>query len=111
MKNLTTGLPGKKRGDDIVEGKKSLPILLFLHRYPEKRDYAAKCFQAARSGGLGVPELEELIRTLETSGILEEALEKGKELINESRGILTGAASLDAKGRELLGGLLDFISG
>ena len=25
IKNLTTGNPGKKRGDDIVEGKKSLP--------------------------------------------------------------------------------------
>ena len=26
--NLTTGNPGKKRGDDIVEGKKSLPVLI-----------------------------------------------------------------------------------
>ena len=26
VQNLTTGNPGKKRGDDIVEGKKSLPL-------------------------------------------------------------------------------------
>jgi len=36
VKNLTTGIPGKKRGDDVVEGKKSLPDLLYLHNYPEK---------------------------------------------------------------------------
>jgi octaprenyl-diphosphate synthase len=51
VKNLDTGVPGKKRGDDIVEGKKSLPVLLYLHRFPEKRDFAARCFAAARAAG------------------------------------------------------------
>ena len=111
VRNLTTGNPGKKRGDDIVEGKKSLPVLLYLHQYPEKRDFVVRCFEAARSGGIDVPEREELIHAFETAGVLEQALEKGKKLIKESREIFTGIASPYTKGPELLGGLLDFISG
>jgi octaprenyl-diphosphate synthase len=109
VKNLTTGIPGKKRGDDIVEGKKSLPILLYLHRCPEKREFVAQCFRAARSAGPAVPEIEELIGALEAEGVLEEALQRGKNLINESRGFFIGMAGTKAKD-ELLGGLLDFIS-
>jgi octaprenyl-diphosphate synthase len=108
VKNLSSGIPGKKRGDDIVEGKKSLPILLYLHRYPEKRDFAASCFKAARTTGTDAAELEELIKALETSGVLEEAQNKGMEFIRESRTIFIETVPLES--RELLGGLIDFIS-
>jgi octaprenyl-diphosphate synthase len=108
VKNLSSGIPGKKRGDDIVEGKKSLPILLFLHRYPEKRDFAASCFKAARTAGTGAAELEELIKALETSGVLEEAKNKGMEYIRDSRSIFT--ETVPSGSRELLGGLIDFLS-
>jgi len=64
VKNLTTGVPGKLRGDDIVEGKKSLPVLLYLTRYPEKRETVYYCFHAAKINGPAVPEVEELINTL-----------------------------------------------
>ena len=109
VKNLTTGIPGKKRGDDIVEGKKSLPILFYIHRYPEKRDFAAQCFRIARSRGINAVELEELIAALETSGVLEQALEMGREFLKESRDILTGPA-FPGTPPGLLGRLLDFIS-
>jgi octaprenyl-diphosphate synthase len=85
VKNITTGLPGKKRGDDIVEGKKSLPILLFLHRWPEKKSLVKKCFKVARAGGTSVPEVEELIHELLTAGVISQAEEQGKALIAESR--------------------------
>ena len=45
-KNLIHGVPGKKRGDDIVEGKKSLPILLYVHGVEAAAQY---CIEAARS--------------------------------------------------------------
>ncbi|MDR2491411.1 MAG: polyprenyl synthetase family protein [Spirochaetaceae bacterium] len=45
-KNLTQGVPGKKRGDDIVEGKKSLPILFFVHGVEASAQF---CREAARS--------------------------------------------------------------
>ncbi|MDR1239210.1 MAG: polyprenyl synthetase family protein [Treponema sp.] len=84
VKNLTSGIPGKKRGDDVVEGKKSLPVLLYLYRQPERRDFTARCFAAARAGGAGAPEVEALIGELEAAGTLEEAAEQGRALIKEA---------------------------
>jgi octaprenyl-diphosphate synthase len=85
VKNLTEGIPGKKRGDDVVEGKKSLPVLLDLHRRPDKRDFAGRCFSAARKGGVTVPEVMELINAMESEGVLEEGRRKGLFLIEESK--------------------------
>ena len=85
VKNLTTGIPGKKRGDDVVEGKKSLPVLLYLHKYPEKQKKVFYCFHAARTEGIAAPEVEDLIDLLTTSGVLAEAEEKGRSLINEAQ--------------------------
>jgi octaprenyl-diphosphate synthase len=81
VKNLTTGLPGKKRGDDIVEGKKSLPLLLFLRR-PGKKEIVRRCFSAAASTGVNAPEVEELINALLAEGVLAEAEEQGKAFIS-----------------------------
>jgi len=113
VKNLDTGIPGKKRGDDIVEGKKSLPVLLFLHRYPEKRDFAASCFASARAGGTAAAGVEEFISAMEKAGVLDEGREKGLEYIRGSRGIFTAPEAagipLSKEGRELLGGLIDML--
>jgi octaprenyl-diphosphate synthase len=95
VKNLTSGIPGKKRGDDVVEGKKSLPVLLYLHRYPEKREFAARCFAAARSAGTGAPEVEEFIGALAGAGVLEEARKRGLELIEGSRTCFSGPEFAD----------------
>jgi len=113
VKNLDKGVPGKKRGDDIVEGKKSLPVLLYLHRYPEKRDFAASCFAAARAKGVEAPELQELIGALQGAGVLEEAREKGLEYIRESRKVFSApdAASFQLRKEacSLLAGLVDLL--
>jgi octaprenyl-diphosphate synthase len=114
VKNLTTGNPGKKRGDDIVEGKKSLPILLFLHSHPDRREFTARCFAAARAGGTGVKEEEALIGELEAAGVLEEARTRGLALIGEGRDVLARDRSVGgpaaAEGRRLLAALPDLIS-
>ena len=113
VKNLDTGVPGKKRGDDIVEGKKSLPVLLYLHRHPEKRDFAARCFAAARAKGTSALEVEELIGEMGKAGVLDEAREKGLLYIKESRKVFSAAEaagiSLNKEGAELLGGLVDML--
>jgi octaprenyl-diphosphate synthase len=88
VKNLTTGVPGKKRGDDVVEGKKSLPVLLYLHKYPEKWEFAAQCFTAAREGGVDAPEVETFIAALSEAGALSEARKRAEELITESSDFL-----------------------
>jgi octaprenyl-diphosphate synthase len=111
VKNLTTGIPGKKRGDDIVEGKKSLPVLLYLHRRPERRDFAARCFAAARTGGTGAPEAEALIGELEAAGVLEEAEEQGRSLIGKARKEFAAAGSAQSgEAPDLLAGLTDLLS-
>jgi octaprenyl-diphosphate synthase len=113
VKNVTSGIPGKKRGDDIAEGKKSLPILLFLHRWPEKREMVFRCFNAARSGGVSVPEVEELIQSLLAAGVLAEAEAQGKALIAKAREVFADTEQklpLTDEGRALLAGLVDLIT-
>ena len=110
VKNLTTGLPGKKRGDDIVEGKKSLPVLLYLNRRPEQKESVKRCFGAARTGGAGVPEAEELIRAFAADGVLSEAEVKGRSLIAEARDVFTGIEHTFRPSADgLLSGLIDRI--
>ena len=88
IKNICAGNPGKKRGDDIVEGKKSLPALLFLNEHPEKAPLVERCFRAAREGGTSAPEVEELIGEFEAAGVLERAADRGLALIEEARKVL-----------------------
>ncbi|GHV73508.1 polyprenyl synthetase [Spirochaetia bacterium] len=105
VKNLTTGIPGKKRGDDIVEGKKSLPVLLYLHglggAHKDAGEVVRRCFQAAAVSGVSAPEVEELIACLEASEALAEAGKRGLALIGEAREAFSG---------DLLKGLIDSIS-
>jgi octaprenyl-diphosphate synthase len=114
VKNLKTGVPGKKRGDDIVEGKKSLPMLLYMHRYPEKKDMVFHTFIAAREKGTLAPEVEELILALTQSGVLDEAEEKGVNFIARTREIFTSLAQAcsapNNESRTLLAGLTQLIS-
>jgi octaprenyl-diphosphate synthase len=114
VKNLTTGIPGKKRGDDLVEGKKSLPVLLYLRGNRERMELAARCFAAARSRGCSAPEVEELIGELTQSGALDEAEQQGRALIKEAAGVFSQAfAGLpgDRDARLLLAGLTDLLAG
>lgn len=54
--NLTLGNPGKLRGDDWLEGKKSFPICIFIHNHPQKeqerRALVAKLQQKARQAAV-----------------------------------------------------------
>lgn len=79
--NLSTGNVGKKRGDDIVEGKKSLPVLLHLSKKPEDFQIIMDYFKRARIQGVESPVVEECIALLESSGALTEAAEQAKQLI------------------------------
>jgi len=114
VKNLTTGVPGKKRGDDIVEGKKSYPVLLYLHKYPEKREMIFYCFYEAKTNGFLVPEIEQMIDLLTTAGVLKEAEEKAVVLIKEARNVFNspqyGGFPASENGRALLDNLISMIS-
>jgi len=114
VKNLTTGIKGKKRGDDVVEGKKSLPVLMYLHRYPEKQDFVYGCFIAAGASGVDAPEVEDLIYAFTAAGVLDEAKENGLAMIAQAREIFSSEKqegfSISGEGRVLLAGLTRLIS-
>lgn len=81
--NLTTGNPGKKRGDDIVEGKKSLPVLIHLENHPKDAKKLGPLFEKARAEGIRSAAVEEAISLLSDSGAIEAAKLCGGELISK----------------------------
>lgn len=83
VKNLTTGNPGKKRGDDIVEGKKSLPVLLHVEKNPRDKEQIANFFKDAKANGIASSAVENCILLLEKSGSIGEANEIGKKLLEK----------------------------
>ncbi len=84
--NLRVGNPGKHRGDDIVENKKSLPIILFLKENPQKLEYLLSIFKIAREKGIekAHSEIEELIELLLESGAVDRAEKRALALLEES---------------------------
>ncbi|MDR2495260.1 MAG: polyprenyl synthetase family protein [Spirochaetaceae bacterium] len=108
VKNLTAGNPGKQQGDDVVEGKKSLPVLLYASRRgrEERKAFLRRCFSAAREGGTGVPEVGRLIAELSRDGAIAEAEALGRGYVAGSRDFF----ARQARGN-LLAGLVDFIGG
>ncbi|MCL2231277.1 MAG: polyprenyl synthetase family protein [Treponema sp.] len=114
VKNLTTGIPGKKRGDDVVEGKKSLPVILYMHKYPEKRDKIFYYFHEAKRSGTSAPEVEDLINTLYSAGVIDEAEEKGRSFLKETKEIFGHhkfeGISLNETSHALLEGFIKLIS-
>jgi octaprenyl-diphosphate synthase len=120
VKNLGPGVPGKQRGDDVVEGKKSLPVLLFLQGGEEAVPAAAgppedrwaftrRCFRAAREGGISAPEVEEFIGALTEAGALAEAENLGRALIAEAGDVFAGLPAEDAGAHRLLQGFTGLI--
>lgn len=79
--NLKTGNPGKKRGDDIVEGKKSLPVLIHLQENKKDFDFFEKCFTQARLEGIDSPAVEKCILRLTESGAVDKALCYAENLV------------------------------
>jgi octaprenyl-diphosphate synthase len=90
VKNLKEGVPGKQRGDDIIEGKKSLPIILYLDSHPEQKPRIRGFFQRAgeQSGDAAWSAVEELIALIAPSGCLEQAEQKARELLAQTKGNL-----------------------
>ena len=79
--NLTTGNVGKKRGDDIVEGKKSLPVLIHSELKPDDKEKIASFMATAAKDGIDSIAVENCISLLETSTCITDAAAQGTELI------------------------------
>lgn len=82
--NLTTGNVGKKRGDDIVERKKSLPVLIHAQRFPEDKKLIAKYMDDASKNGINCDSVEACIKLLQKSECINDAAKLGTKLIKEN---------------------------
>ena len=110
VKNLGPGVPGKQRGDDIIEGKKSLPVILYLTRYPDRKPRIRELFEIA--GGEDTESAWEavgqLIELITPSGCLEQAEQKARTLLAETRGNLERFAP-GCRARDQLVELVDML--
>lgn len=82
--NITTGNKGKKRGDDIIEGKKSLPVILHLQKNPSDKEKIIKNFEIASQEGIESSAIEQTIQLLESSGAIIEAKSYASNIIENS---------------------------
>lgn len=84
IKNITTGNPGKHRGDDIVEGKKSLPVILFCNT--NNNEKLLKNIKKAKSKGIikGKKYVENAIKILEDSGVIQEGADIALKMLNSN---------------------------
>jgi len=82
VKNLGPGIPGKDRGDDIIEGKKSLPIIRFLKRHPDRKGKIRTLFQIAggEDSQAAWRAVAELIALITPSGCLEESERRARTI-------------------------------
>ena len=108
VQNLSSGIPGKDRGDDIVEGKKSLPVILHAGEHPGDRGRLAELFARAAEGA---PEgdwsaVNETIALLEESGAIRRARDEGRALLDAGRSRII-ALLPDTPPRNLLVNLVD----
>ncbi len=82
IQNLTVGNPGKRRGDDIIEGKKSLPIIMHLKRHPADNTTIAELFSRAKDRHADESAvsaaIEAVIARITDSGAIEAAAELGE---------------------------------
>ncbi|MEH6560624.1 MAG: polyprenyl synthetase family protein, partial [Marinobacter sp.] len=90
---------GKNVGDDLAEGKTTLPLIhAMAHGSEEERQLLR---QAIRKGGLS--DLPQVLKIIETSGALEYTMEKAKaEAAKASDALNALAASAHKDALELL---------
>ncbi|MDR0551668.1 MAG: polyprenyl synthetase family protein, partial [Spirochaetaceae bacterium] len=100
VKNLTGGIAGKKRGDDIVEGKKSLPVVLFVNGEGEsgretRAAFVMDYFEKAKAEGTEGQAAAELIARLEKTGALAGAEAEGRRILDEAELALSADYAAD----------------
>lgn len=99
VRNLTTGNPGKRRGDDLIEGKKSLPVILYCNRGADARRrmvaLLAAC-SATDSVAAAGEAVEEAIALMAGAGVIEEAHTMARRWYREVVGRLQARPGLAA---------------
>jgi octaprenyl-diphosphate synthase len=87
--NLERGNPGKDRGDDLIEGKKSLPLI--LHRERSGSDELWGIMDGIQSRPIEQvrPQIDRAVALLQESGSLQDARRRATDLYRETRAELS----------------------
>ncbi|MGM0432742.1 MAG: polyprenyl synthetase family protein [Spirochaetota bacterium] len=110
--NLETGNPGKQRGDDIVENKKSLPVILYVLEDQLRKQRLSEVFALAAEQGYERAEKEivAVIDDIKESGALEKAHDRAKQLLHEASEEIHSIFPASPERKVLLTMLEDFLS-
>lgn len=79
LANISSGNKGKDRGDDIVEGKMSFPIVLYLQKDEKNKAFILQFFEQAKKEGITSQAVATCCALLEESGVIKEGLSIAKE--------------------------------
>ena len=77
IKNISSGNKGKDRGDDVVEGKLSFPIILYLENNCNEKLKIMNLFERAKKEGIESQAVDECCK------ILEKTVEEGRNIIEK----------------------------
>jgi octaprenyl-diphosphate synthase len=111
--NLEKGNPGKQRGDDIVENKKSLPVIIFANDHPDQRRRLFSVFKKAKDAGYenAQEDILSLIDAMQRLGAIEKARKRSEKLLSDAA-ISIGRLFNPSEDRdELISMLQGFING
>lgn len=84
VKNITQGNAGKKRGDDIVENKKSLPVIFCAEENKENLNELITLFNQASTEGIESDAVEKSISIIANSGSIEKSKVFAKNILDSS---------------------------
>jgi octaprenyl-diphosphate synthase len=100
VKNLKGDIKGKNKADDLVEGKKSLPILLYVNsgsenERKERKKLVQSAFnEASHTGNSENEQCSRLLEALTTSGALAQAQEKAEKFIQGAEDVFADFKNL-----------------
>ena len=82
VQNICAGLPGKDAADDIVEGKKSLPVILHCKQFPNDTKKLISLFVKARQEGVHSISVNEALTLLRQSEAIPNAVKYAYQRIS-----------------------------
>ena len=112
VRNLTTGNPGKRRGDDLLEGKKSLPVILYCNRDAASRRRMVQRLTVCSAAGATADAVEDTIALLHRAGAIEQARDLARDRYRRvMRDLETEAAIVQGESWAALRALTDALIG
>ncbi len=92
VKNLTTGMKGKMIADDLIEGKKSLPIILAAGMNKGVKQQLTSMLSDMKelTGDAQQSMIQQILQILDQCGVLHQSAQQGVEILTTARESMRG---------------------